>query len=472
MKLPLPCSRESNAINKRGKGFSLVEVLLASSLFALIITAVIGAIAFSQQRTSMSGMKSRALSLAEEGIEASRNIRDEDFSNLTDGNHGLVLSSNTWTFSGSSDTSGIFTRQIQITAINVNTKQITSTVNWSYYGNSYNISLTSYLSNWKAPTKADWAPPSEEASLDLAGLQDGLKIDTQNNYAYLVRNDGTPDFAIIDITNTSNPALAGSLNINAVPSNIAVSGTYAYVTTNKNNQELQIINITNPSSPSVAATFNAGRNANARAQGIYLASSRAYFVRSSSNEDEFFIVNVTNPTSPSQISSLNLGASGNDIVVIGNYAYIASDKDDQELQIVDISNPSSPSLIRTYDLPSTFDALSITGFSNTIFLGRDDGFLYVFDVSNPSNPSVVSSFDAVGAINDLDLKDDNTRLFLATSYANQDFQVLDITNPASLTKIGFLDLSSIAYGVDYNSGKNRAFIANAFDTKEFIVIAP
>src|SRR3990167_512120 len=79
------------------KGFSTIEVLLASTILVLIVTAFMGAYIYGSESTALAGQRVRAVFLAEEGLEASRNIRDENFSNLTDGTKGLSISGNQWT---------------------------------------------------------------------------------------------------------------------------------------------------------------------------------------------------------------------------------------------------------------------------------------------------------------------------------------------------------------------------------------
>ena len=135
--------------NSTKKGFSVVEVLLASALLVVIITAFAGAIIFGEESTALAGGRSRAAFLAQEGIEAVRNIRDENFANLIDGSYGLFVSSNQWELSGNSDTTDGFVRQITISSIDANRKQITSTVNWQQNNQrTGNVTLTTELTNW------------------------------------------------------------------------------------------------------------------------------------------------------------------------------------------------------------------------------------------------------------------------------------------------------------------------------------
>jgi len=91
------------------RGFSLVEVILAGSVFILIATVLVGAIIYGQESTVLSGKRVQAVFLAEEGLEVVRNIRDDDFSNLIDGTYGLQVVGGRWNIAGSSETIGIFT---------------------------------------------------------------------------------------------------------------------------------------------------------------------------------------------------------------------------------------------------------------------------------------------------------------------------------------------------------------------------
>jgi len=108
-----------------------------------------GAIIYSEESTSIAGGISRASFLAQEGIEAVRNIRDEAYGNLTDGSYGLLVSNNQWLLSGSSDTTDGYTRQINIGTIDANRKQITSTITWKEnVQRTGNVAITTELSNW------------------------------------------------------------------------------------------------------------------------------------------------------------------------------------------------------------------------------------------------------------------------------------------------------------------------------------
>src|SRR3989338_2006653 len=106
-------------------GFSLVEIILASSVFVLLVTALVGSYLYGQEATMLAGNRARATMLAEEGLEAVRNIRDPAFANLTNGTYGLTTTGNQWNLSGSSDVIDIFTRQMVISSVDTKRKSVT-----------------------------------------------------------------------------------------------------------------------------------------------------------------------------------------------------------------------------------------------------------------------------------------------------------------------------------------------------------
>ena len=150
MKLPIT---DYSLLTRRG--FSPVEVILAGSILALIVTAVVGALVYGREGIGVSGSRARAIFLAEEGLEVVRNLRDETFGNLVDGPHGIATSGSQWVFLGVQDATDIFTRAIQVGTIDSKTKQITSTVTWQInLQRTGQIALSTRLTNWRAPVGA------------------------------------------------------------------------------------------------------------------------------------------------------------------------------------------------------------------------------------------------------------------------------------------------------------------------------
>lgn len=473
-------------------GFSLVEVILASSVFVLLVTALVGAYLYGQESTALAGNRARAVMLAEEGLEATRNIRDATFVNLTGGNHGLATVGNQWAFSGTSDTVDIFTRHIVISPVDTKRKSVTSTVTWQQdEQRSGTISLASRFTDWLS-TGGKGSAPSLVAcfNLDVSNSSnetaDGISIASQGNYLYLGRqNNNGYEFFIIDITTLSSPALLGKLTTGDTANDIAIKGIYAYIASSDNSGELTVVDISNPTAPTVAAKFNltAANSGNANADALALAVSTGndlYLTRTTSAGKEFYVFNISNPVAPTLTGSIDLNGNVKEIGVIGNYVYGASSDNSQEFQVIDVTTASSPSMVVSLDLnegATQPDALSIGIGTNTVYLGRDGSAapeFYSINITNPLAPSIQSTLDiGTHTLQSIDYDDGLTFVFFAnTASGVEDYQVIDVSNALSPALLTNLNLNGTPYKLVYSATKDAVMIASGYDACEVQIISP
>ncbi len=129
---------------------TVVEVIVAIAIFSILATVAYEIYIGVDDLVKRSDQKSQALWLAEEGIEAARSIRDENFVNLTDGTYGLSNSGDKWALAGSSDVNNAYTRVLNISTINPDEKEVLVTIDWDYKGVTNSLNLNSHLTNWHA----------------------------------------------------------------------------------------------------------------------------------------------------------------------------------------------------------------------------------------------------------------------------------------------------------------------------------
>jgi Tfp pilus assembly protein PilV len=135
---------------KRVRGFLLVEMVLAGSLFILFLTAFTGVFYYGLQSSSSAGDRSRAVMFAEEGQEAVRSMKNTNFSSLADGTYGLMYSNNMWNLVPTGDVLGVYTRQVTVTTLDPNRKNVTVTISWQQTPTRLgSISTQAVLTNWK-----------------------------------------------------------------------------------------------------------------------------------------------------------------------------------------------------------------------------------------------------------------------------------------------------------------------------------
>jgi len=173
-------------------GFSLVEVILSTAVFVLLVTALVGAYLYGQESTALAGNRARATMLAEEGLEAVRNIRDPAYANLTDGTYGLSTTSNQWNLSGSNDVTDIFTRQVIISSVDTKRKSVTSNVTWQQNPQrSGSVSLAARFTNWigSAPPPASCNEYAVSQEYSAGTCRQNTQQCTNNSEIYLSGGD-------------------------------------------------------------------------------------------------------------------------------------------------------------------------------------------------------------------------------------------------------------------------------------------
>jgi len=171
-------------------GSSIIEIIVGIGILTFvsfsIVTLSIGAYTTSLRDTE----KAQALAYLTEGVEATRAIKSYNFSDLTDGDHGLDDSSGYWDLSGSSDTVGQFTRTLTVSNINRDgttceivtsggtnygtTKEIEVSIDWDLEaGNSTSISATQLVTDYNNPPACGVTYDSDSITIDDSGMNTG-----------------------------------------------------------------------------------------------------------------------------------------------------------------------------------------------------------------------------------------------------------------------------------------------------------
>lgn len=153
---------------KSKKGFSIIEVILAGSILALVVFGVISAWLYGEHSLIKSGDRGRGIAIASEGIEITRNLRDFDFNSLNDGTYALENYGTGWTLRENQfETIGNFKRTITIVSDGISKKNITSTADWTNIdGTPATFSVTTVLTNWRQIK----TPPKKTSALTITNV--------------------------------------------------------------------------------------------------------------------------------------------------------------------------------------------------------------------------------------------------------------------------------------------------------------
>jgi len=197
--------------NSKQSGFSVVELLLAVTIFGFLVTALIGALVYGRSGTASAGDRTRAVLLAEEGIEATRNIADAAYTNLVNGTYGAVQSGGVWTLTGSSDTSSIYTRQVAVATASASSKTVTSTVSWPQSGGTTGtVTLTTRFTNWEAALPVSSGPImmaySKTTTTPFYRIWDGTAWGAEGSAQAVT---GNINYVVLKSSRTRNEAILG-----------------------------------------------------------------------------------------------------------------------------------------------------------------------------------------------------------------------------------------------------------------------
>lgn len=458
-------------ITSRQSGRSLVEILVALVIFSLIITAVTLVFFGGQNFLGQSVEARKAIEYAHVGLEAVRIVRDNGWTNLTDGIHGLNFDGTTWTLTGSPDVSNGYTRTVSISSDFDNVKHIRMTVQWDHQPEgTKTVEIYTTLSPLEQGISGDWTQPCIlSTAAGSSGSSKGTDVVYANGKAYVTSNEassGKPDFYIFDVSNTSAPALLSSLDVEQGLKSVSVVGNYAYVI-EAESTDFFSIDISIPSAPVVKKKITIAGGA---IQGRYVVArgNFAYVGTTTSVANDFYVVNISDPTNPVVAGSagLRIGGNVNEISLLQNYAYLATSHDSRELAIVDLSSvPIRSTLTKTYDAPGTADGLAVHAkTTKLVYLGRVESsspgnsreFIILDTTTNP--PSARGSSEVSDDV--LSIMSVQTLSFLGANDTNEELQAFYIRDPTAPVKWGGLNVSNVITGADYHANVVFAAVNN------------
>lgn len=327
---------------------------------------------------------------------------------------------------------------------------------------------------WDNPTDTGW----NVASSQLSGSGSGIAVLAHDGilYAFITTwqngNPNTPDVWPIDISDSEHPSPKTGLNTGKGLKGIALGGTYAYVIQNDSTNQFQVIDISEPTHL-VASSIKANKTLPNMTSAV-IPTTIAYYngyiyigtpyiafgIGAQNRELHVYCVSDTSisgctPSTPVWMGSYNVNHNVNDISieqrrvsgVMKTYAFLATSDASggyAELTIFDVTNPNSISLAGSLALPGNFYGTSVYVLGNKVYLGRqratgNNHDFYVIDISGGVSTPVVLKQMKLGlspntAVTKIFVH--GNLAFILTSDTNKPFEVWDIaSNPSSIVAV-------------------------------------
>jgi len=152
------------------RGFGVVELIVVIFIMATALVSLMGLYNIFMKTREQTAKYIQATSLAQEEIEAARNIRDDSWSNISSlsvdtAYHPIETGTPLkWSLSAGQETINGFSRKVVLSKVyrdasdniidsggteDAGSRKITATVSWAKSGQNYSINLFAYLTNWR-----------------------------------------------------------------------------------------------------------------------------------------------------------------------------------------------------------------------------------------------------------------------------------------------------------------------------------
>ena len=156
-------------LTRNNKGVGLLEILIVTAIIGVGFLAIISFLLFCRGITFQVARNTEATSLAEEGVEAVRNLRDESWATnikflVSGATYYPVVSADKWSLSPTDPgpINNLYTRTATVEAVSrdasddiaasgaddPSTKKVTVTVSWQEASRSKEVVLTTYITNF------------------------------------------------------------------------------------------------------------------------------------------------------------------------------------------------------------------------------------------------------------------------------------------------------------------------------------
>lgn len=468
-----------------GRGFSLIELLIAMAIATMTMAAVVIFIGGNQSLSTDALVNTEALHKAQDIVEQAAAVARVHYSSVAEGS--VTDCSDGLCYVKRVTIPTMYTTQCQ--------SAVVGTVSWTGTQNrALSVSATTTITNIPemlalggncliTPPLSGWTAPQRFAS-DTYSPGKPTAIAILKKIAYL-GGDTSPFFYIVDTKVASLGQIGGlysvfangfdaqnQVNAMTVAHYPSIGKDFVFAAMDTAINQLRVIDVTSNAEPFGAATTSLSScvaGSNPEGWAMYYYDKKLYFTVRRTAGPEFHIFDVSTPGNPVEYAiggvtckGLELNSTVESLVVkdqvVGGvhkrYAYMATDLESKELRVLDVTNPLNPVEVNAanQDLSGSQDGSSVYSVGNKLYLGRlsaSGSDLYVFNISDPSIGLILLGSKDIGTgVTGITVA--GKFAFLATPKVNQELQLWNVANESSITHIASYKFGNIVVnGVVY-----------------------
>lgn len=426
--------------NIRKNAFSLVELLIAISIFSIISVALISGISYLQTSSIATRDQSNAIFIIKETFSIIKSLRNNGWNEIEkDVALGLKLESGVWEVDSQQgyDEIGKFRREVVFRSVcrdnNDNIVECPGAYTdvWSLkadirisWFNEINVPkeiVRSYiLSNWNSnswindnyssfgngqqsdvvlsteygdgdgsvilepsSSSVNWGcfSPTYQ-TIDLTGTDSVNKLISLG--AYIISGTNSSIYVI----NKDTFSTVGQLDIGGKVNDMIYRDGLLYVGTNNSQRELSVIDLSQVNNPVLVGSHDLPGSTNITSiltKDDYLFT----FTENNPVANEIFVFNIADLGVT--ISGFELGESVKTSQIYGNYIVISQENNNQEISIIDISNVTNISQTNVIDVPGNNIVINVTiRGSIGYFTDNVSSKTYLYDMLDMNNPLLLN----------------------------------------------------------------------------------
>lgn len=481
-------------------GQSLIEILVAIGLAAILIPALFLGLLASREGRAQRDQRLDASFLVKEATEAVRSVKKRNWNSFAlNGIYHPEILGSFWVLGPGQENINGFTRQVIISnilrdnngnivqgggSIDPSTKKIEISVTWASPISS-SVTSTFYLtrsdnniytetstSDFNAGSKngvtvtntsggevilgaggyGDWCNPNLSiSSIDLPkqGVANAISAIEGQVIAGTGENASGVSFAKVDIGNTNPPIGTISGTFNGYKTNdVFIEGNYGYIATDTNEKEIIILDISSVPYAEVGY-FNASGSTDANS--VFVVGNVGYMIQGS-RLITFDLSSKTGSRPALDPDGISLPGSGSSVYVLGNYAYVSLTSSSKELQIVNVGTPNNLTLLGYGEVdPQHINDGDVardvyvnqTATRAYIVIDGESDFkeFFIFDTTTKTgNRPLVGSYEANGmSPKAVEVVTGNKAIIVGTG--GEEYQTIDLTNESMPTRCGGMQVN-------------------------------